>query len=126
MLPAPAGDLCALNDEAQTRRYDFSERSEVEGITVKFRLTYRGKLPSASQGNPRAKEKHLIRKQIHKQLRVLWQDHRPLKSKLVPHQPGYDAQGPAFVALAEMQVDPQTEVEQVERIADNFARCGYR
>jgi hypothetical protein len=92
---------------------------------VEFRLTYRGELHAASSANPRAKEKQLIRKQIHKQLRVLWEEHRALKAKLVPRKsaPGYDAEAAALVHLAEMRADPKAEVE---RIADNFAINGYR
>jgi hypothetical protein len=92
---------------------------------VEFRLTYRGKLPAASSADSRAREKHLIRKQLHKQLRVLWGDHRALKSKLVARQSvsGYDGEEAALIRLAEMQTDPKIEVE---RIADKFAHHGYR
>ena len=38
---------------------------------MEFRLTYRGSLPSASRGDSRVKEKHAIRKHLHKQLREL-------------------------------------------------------
>ncbi len=39
---------------------------------MNFTLTYRGDLPSASGGNARVKEKHILRKAFHKQLKELW------------------------------------------------------
>ena len=45
---------------------------------IEFRLLYEGNLPSQSPGNGRVREKHHIRKQVHKQLRVLWETEAPL------------------------------------------------
>lgn len=42
-----------------------------------FKLIYRGPLHSASRGNPRTKEKHDIRKELHKQLKLFWKIVRP-------------------------------------------------
>jgi len=39
---------------------------------VEFRLLYEGELPSSANKNKHPKEKHLIRKQFHPQLRRLW------------------------------------------------------
>jgi hypothetical protein len=121
MASGPVERLLALS-EPQTRKYCFSEPSEVAGVTMEFRLTYRGKLPSATGSDTRAKDKHLIRKQLHRQLRVLWQDHRTLKSKLVPSSSEPDPGGPALVPLAGIH-NPTAEVD---RIANNFAHHGYR
>ncbi len=49
---------------------------------MEFRLVYRGPLPSAGNSNPRAKEKHDIRKILHKQLFQYWQQHPHLKMLL--------------------------------------------
>jgi hypothetical protein len=49
---------------------------------MEFRLIYRGPLPSASNSNSRSKEKHQIRKQLHKQLERYWQEHPHLKHLL--------------------------------------------
>ena len=48
---------------------------------VEFRLTYEGDLWSTSQGNPRAKHKHELRKAFHPQLKRLWQVHPVLHDK---------------------------------------------
>ena len=40
---------------------------------MQFRLIYQGQLPSAGRKETRNKEKHLIRKVLHKQLAQLWQ-----------------------------------------------------
>jgi len=55
---------------------------DAEGITVEFRLTYKGRLPSqkAGGGGTRVQEKHEIRLQIHRQLKALWRDHPGLRS----------------------------------------------
>jgi hypothetical protein len=96
----------AVEDGPRTQRYVFWEGSEVAGEIVEFRLTYRGRLPAASNTDTRAKDKHLIRRQIHRQLRVLWEDHTALKSKTLPKSGSVRS--------------------EVEEIADNFARNGYR
>jgi hypothetical protein len=98
--------LIGSDCEPQTWKYEFEEPSETAaGETVEFRLIYRGKLPAAGAANPRAKEKHLIRKQLHKQLRLLWQDHRALRFRLEAKE---------------------GELSEAERIGNEFARCGYR
>lgn len=55
-----------------TQRFPYSPYSEIEGDRVDFRLVYRGPLASQGSGDSRAKEKHLIRKELHPQLRELW------------------------------------------------------
>ena|SRR5437867_11510417 len=41
-------------------------------VEVQFRLIYQGELPASGQGRTRAREKHQIRKALHKQLKELW------------------------------------------------------
>jgi hypothetical protein len=65
---------------------------------VEFRLIYQGKLPSPGKGDARVKEKHQIRKQLHGQLKALWED-----------QPYFQRQAR----------DGGTDA-----IANNFKRCG--
>lgn len=49
---------------------------------MQFRLVYQGKLPS-QQGNSKVKEKHAIRKALHKQLREMWETNPFLKVRKV-------------------------------------------
>ncbi len=82
--------------------------SECEGETVQFRLTYRGPLPPARwEEETRRKDKHLIRKQLHKQLKELWQLHPLLKEWSTP----FRSESPCSVA---------------EGLAENFGTFGFR
>ena len=48
---------------------------------MQFRLVYRGQLPPARwEEDTRRKEKHLIRKELHKQLKELWKVHPLLEN----------------------------------------------
>ena len=49
---------------------------------MEFRLIYKGPLPSASRSNPRPREKHEIRKQLHQQLEQYWREHPHLRMLL--------------------------------------------
>jgi len=82
---------------------------DLDGEKVEFRLYYRGPLPSESRGNSRPKYKHLIRKQIHSQLKRLWELH-PTLSQLL--------RGPAFEGD-----DPS---EDAKNIASSFSRGSHR
>jgi hypothetical protein len=46
---------------------------------MEFRLVYEGPLKAASNRNTRVREKHVIRKQFHKQLKTLWETHPALQ-----------------------------------------------
>ena len=77
---------------------------------MEFRLIYRGKLPSAGPNNSRNNDKHRIRRELHKQLKILWHDH--------PSLHGYETQpipnpGGGFRSWADLW-------------ADNYERCGRR
>lgn len=81
---------------------------ECEGETVQFRLVYRGQLPPARwEEDTRRKEKHLIRKELHKQLKELWQTHTLLKQWSAPFS--WD--------------DPHSVLTG---LADNFGKFGFR
>ena len=45
---------------------------------MEFRLTYEGPLKAATRDNSRMRDKHVIRKEFHKQLAELWRVQRPL------------------------------------------------
>jgi hypothetical protein len=80
---------------------------------VEFKLIYQGQLRAATAGNSRMKEKHAIRKELHKQLKELWSIH-PTLSKMAAANVGNPAS--------------PTGVYQklIEATADKYARCGYR
>lgn len=92
------------------------------GVSLQFRLTYRGKLPSASRTNARRAEKHAIRKQLHQQLAELWQVH--------PFLRGYTAHTvSAWRSIVSGGTPAVQEVPGpsiLSHIADRYAKCGYR
>ena len=73
---------------------------------MQFRLIYEGRLPSAGRSNTRNKEKHLIRKALHKQLSQLWQN-QPILSRY-------------------LSVDQPNTQSGVDMMADKFKTCGFR
>jgi hypothetical protein len=86
---------------------------EGEGI-VEFRLLYRGELKSYNKGrNPRAPEKHLIRRGFHKQLKELWQVQPSLKTLA------------SRTIFAQRSLTGK-DTTQLEAIADNYSKCGFR
>jgi hypothetical protein len=48
---------------------------------MEFRLIYRGRLPAEGRAGGRAREKHLIRKVFHKQLKELWKQDPALRQQ---------------------------------------------
>jgi hypothetical protein len=73
---------------------------------MQFRLVYQGKLPAAGSSGTRNKEKHEIRKTLHKQLSELWRLHPILSRYLVK--------------------DRQDGRSAAEKMADKFEKCGFR
>ena len=73
---------------------------------MQFRLVYQGKLPSAGRSESRIKEKHAIRKVLHKQLAQLWQCQPILSQYLTEDRPN--------------------ERSGAEKMADKFEMCGFR
>ena len=75
---------------------------------MQFCLVYRGQLPPARwEEDTRRKEKHLIRKQLHKQLKELWQLHPLLKQWSAPFS----------------ENDPRSVLTG---LADNYGKFGFR
>ncbi len=80
--------------------YDADELSEE---SVDFRLIYEGRLSASTPNDGRVKNKHEVRKAIHKQLASLYKQHHALRSRpIAGSKPWLDA------------------------IADTYARCGFR
>jgi len=73
---------------------------------MQFRLVYQGKLPAAGGSGTRNKEKHAIRKVLHKQLAQLWQCQPILSPYLIADSPNNRS--------------------GAEMMADKFERCGFR
>jgi len=93
--------------ESDVRTYRYEPWPEVqEGVRkVEFRLVYHGRLPAAS-ATTRSREKHAIRREIHKQLIELWKRHPRLRTEF------------------ESSADP-TGMTGIKRMAKNYSRCGY-
>lgn len=82
-----------------TEVFNYTDWPQQEGNEMQFRLTYQGMLPAASVRNKRSTEKHVIRKEFHKQLRRLWDTQPFLKT---------------------------SSAEKMSGFANNYSRCGYR
>ena len=81
-------------------------------IEMQFRLIYEGKLP-ASGAETQRRQKHEIRRAMHRQLLELWRNHPFLKRFAEGRVPKN------FPDLSET-------VSTMYRMAENFARCGFR
>jgi hypothetical protein len=103
---------------------------------VEFRLIYKGQLPAQKSGGGggRVREKHLLRKEFHKQLRELWRQQPDLREQTErryiqymtpPNQVSYPGPGVKSILpdLAGNRPDAKT---WMEHIADNHQRCGGR
>ena len=77
---------------------------------MEFRLIYKGPLPAASASDTRNQHKHRIRRELNKQLRVLWKENRYLKEleQIYSGDPTFSQRTPADVK------------------ADQYERCGKR
>ncbi len=110
------------------------------GKSMDFRLIYRGLLPAESgervegQRIGRAKQKHLLRKEFHKQLRELWKQHPDLReqaqSKFIvtttsPNRLGYPGPGVKRIIPVVGKAPPNAKT-WVEHIADDHHLCGGR
>lgn len=90
---------------------------------MEFRLIYQGRLPAEGRAGGRAREKHVIRKHFHKQLRELWQQHPELRNQGAKRYLVIE-RGPLGRIAIESD-DPGAKT-WIEHIADNHARCGGR
>jgi hypothetical protein len=84
-----------------------------EVIQVEFKLLYHGQLRASTTSDTRVNEKHAIRKQLHKQLKELWQV-QPILSSL------------ANSNVSEPGAPRGKYVKLTEATANKYARCGYR
>jgi hypothetical protein len=117
-------------DLPRVQRFIFDEDSE--GNTLEFRMVYKGRLP-AETSKPRVQDKHRIRKELHLQIRDLWQRTpvltRQLKDKIVTHVTPANLvgdPGPNVVRHERYPHDDPRGRPWVEHVADNYSRCGYR
>ena len=95
------------------QRIKYSTWPEEEGCEeMQFRLVYQGKLP-ASGAETQRKQKHEIRRAMHRQLLELWTTHPFLKRFVTGRTPK------VFPDLSET-------VSVMYAMADNYARCGFR
>jgi hypothetical protein len=84
---------------------------------MEFRLTYQGPLYAASNSNPGAKRKHLIRRQFHPQLKALWEKSPNLGQIVHDDLPrGSQSPSPGHKVLI---------AHQVTALANEFALLGY-
>ena len=87
---------------------------------MQFRLTYQGKLHAQSGSNSQVKEKHEIRRVLHKQMVRLWEGHPFLSKHLDELKEG--------VKYVESEDELHTFMEDptLAVIADQYARFGYK
>jgi hypothetical protein len=74
------------------------------GDEMEFRLVFRGNLPSERRAT--VDVKHRIRRELHPQLRMLWQQHPALRH-LFEHV-------------------PKVGKSRIEQLGDDYAKCGFR
>jgi hypothetical protein len=74
------------------------------GDLMRFRLVVRGTVPSEDR-KPAVEAKQRIRRELHPQLRALWQQHQLLKEAWIPNSSGQ---------------------RPIDAVADNFECYGYR
>jgi len=93
---------------------------------MEFRLIFDGSLPS----NAGTKDKHRIRRCFHPQLRRLWTEHQSLAHKweTIPHIPLNNpvARNIDHVLRSRGYINNVPGLTEVEMLARDFSRCGYR
>lgn len=114
---------------------------EAEEDSMEFRLIYKGRLPAEGRAGGRAKEKHILRKEFHKQLKELWKQHPDLRQQSESRfRLEITGDGSQIIIPASFDVQQTsdgtrivipTEVNQsvktwLEHIADNHQRLGGR
>lgn len=100
---------------------------------MEFRLIYTGPLPSENRRNPRAREKHKIRKAFHKQLQELWKQNPLLRRQLEwpvivfrTPQNLVSYPGPGVLQLLRADKKNTRAKPWVEHLADKHTKYGYR
>lgn len=100
--------MCASEHLPFIQSYKYGDWPELrEGARMmEFRLTYQGKLPSASRGDTRSADKHRIRTALHPQLKELWGGDNYLRKYWI----GREKDGRTWA----------------DALADNYKRCDLR
>jgi hypothetical protein len=88
-------------------------KSSGRGEQLNFTLVYRGELPSASGGSARVKEKHVLRKAFHKQLKELWKV-QPTLLKM------------AHANVSAPGAAPGEYIKFLQNMANKHPLCGFR
>jgi hypothetical protein len=97
---------------------------------MQFRLTYRGPLKAEGRKDPRAKEKHAIRRAIRPQLAEVWNTHPFLRAFMQAHirsqRVDVNVSAPTLEELREkMLVTEYDSFTVAQKIAKRFAHGGY-
>jgi hypothetical protein len=95
---------------------------------MEFRLVYEGPLKAAGR-NTRVKEKHAIRKVIHKQLARLWEVVPNLKMRTKDHtvlHPGGATWDANHKITSRTMASSDLRQSLCKTLGDNFDRCGYK
>lgn len=95
--------------------FPYQSWPEEKGVLVEFRLMYKGKLPAQNSGGGFIKEKHLVRRQLHRQLRELWQQNTFLKNNAELSTQVLDDKGELIKTISNL-----------ERNSLKYERCGYK
>jgi hypothetical protein len=105
-----------LQDVPRTDVFKFCNPPHEQGETVEFRLIYRGQLPAQASGGGggRLREKHVIRKAIHKQLAVLWKENPVLSHWQITN-----------LRREDIRAGTWTQSSTAERMAAHYAKHGY-
>jgi hypothetical protein len=115
-------------DLPHTEVFDYYEA--VDGRKMDFRLIYRGSLPAEGSGGSRTKEKQMLRKHFHKQLRELWKQHPDLRSqaesRFYKANVGQEDEQILYVDKHDRAAKATDVKTWVEHIADDHQRCGGR
>jgi hypothetical protein len=98
-----SGQLC--NPDLHVESLRFHDPPEGANTFMEFRLIYRGQLP-AEKNRPRLKDKQRIRRELHPQLRNLWNSHRSLR-ELSSARPIVGYQGTTEVTASWAEVESE-------------------
>lgn len=117
----------------RTQTFDYYDPPDENGEFVEFRLIYKGQLPAEGSSGARTKEKQLLRKEFHKQLRELWRQHPDLRqqaeSKFYVYTTPDNQVSPPGPGVRQIVLAPEGHPNAktwVEHIADDHQRCGGR
>ena len=96
---------------------------------MQFRLLYRGRLPAESRSETRARDKHRIRREIHRQLLELWKAHPFLRNFLQPTVKSWrmkHVNSPTIPTMAEIFEPASHGPSPVSTLSDRFEYQGFK